>query len=237
MKKINTLRGLLLATTLLIGACGSDPLPVAPKVPAAQASQMPAPLPGSTDDPNARYMIQQTLQAVRGLPAYSLEMRWFQKKGEKSAEGVYDITGQAPRSTKVVIREGKNQGTKIVFTGGKTARVRASGLLSAVALDLAVDSDRLKSVRGYTLAETDMKATMDMLGDPRHQARVLAKDATSVTMEVHGGPLLQGCVGMTAKIDPRTSLPMLIELRDTKEVVYRLEMNNFKRLARADLKI
>lgn len=233
----STLRGLTLATLLFTSACGSDPLPVAPKVtPPPQSQIAPAP-PGATDDPNARYMIQQTLQAVRGLPAYSLEMRWFQKKADKTAEGVYDITGQAPRSTRVVIREGKNEGTKILFTGGKTARVRAAGILSAVALDLAVDSDRLKSVRGYTLAETDMKATMDMLGDPRHKSRVISQAPDGITMEVSGGPLLAGCVVMTAKVDPRTQLPMLIELRDSKEVVYHLEMKNFKRLAKAEMKI
>lgn len=181
------------------------------------------------EDPAARELINKTVAAVRGLPGYQLDMKWMQKQGSNTARGLYDIIGKAPRTTRIDIKEGKGKGTKVLYTGGSTAKVRPDGFLSAVTVDLAVTDDRLLSVRDYTIPQTDMKALMDQFVDPRHTAKLLGQGMFGGTaVEVAGGPLLKGCVKMVVEVDPATGLPKLIDQYDAKEVVFRLEIKNMR---------
>jgi hypothetical protein len=180
------------------------------------------------DEAAARTLINRTVAAVTALPAFTLEMPWTQKQGQQLARGLYAITGRAPRSTLILIKEGKGQGTRVLYTGGTTAKVRAGGLLGAIALDLSIQDDKLKSLRGYTIRETDLTAMMAQLANPGHRARVTATEGARVRVELTGGPLLAGCVRMTADLDAQTGLPLALAQYDAREAVYTVEMRNMR---------
>jgi len=182
----------------------------------------------AADNPQARELINRTFATVRDMASYQLDMKWMQKQGSNTARGLYEITGKAPRTTRIDIKEGKGKGTKVLYTGGSTAKVRPDGLLSALCLDLPVTDDRLMSVRDYTIPQTDMKSLMDQLVHPRQQATLLGQGKFGTAVEVKGGPLLKGCVKMIVEIDPATALPKLIDQYDAKEVVFRLEIQNMR---------
>lgn len=236
-------RSLVAAALLsILAGCGTDgptrtscgtgaaDLPAVQPGPGGYIGGPPGAQPGAPgqDDPQARALIQRTSEAVRALPAYQLEMRWMQKQGSKTARGVYDITGKAPRTIRIDIKEGKGAGTKVLFTGGSTAKVRPDGLLGAITVDLSVNDDRLTSVRGYNIPQTDLKGLMDQLIDPRHKARLLAQSPERAAIEVMGGPLLKGCVKMVVEVDPNTGLPLVIDQYDAREVVFHLDIRNFR---------
>ncbi len=211
---------------------GSDKLPSVQPVPGEYVGGPGGPgLPAGAagqDDPQARALITRTSEAVRALPAYQLEMRWMQKKGSTVAKGVYDIIGKAPRTIRIDIKEGKGKGTKVLYTGGSTAKVRPDGVLGAITVDLSVNDDRLLSVRNYNIPQTDLKGMMDQLVDPRHKARILAQTQERVAIEVSGGALLKGCAKMVMEIDPNTALPLTIDQYDAREVVFHLDLRNFR---------
>lgn len=193
--------------------------------------------PAAGDDAQARALITRTVTAVRGMPGFQLEMKWMQKLGSATTRGLYDIIGQAPRTTRIFIKEGKGKGTKVLYTGGSTAKVRPEGLLGAITVDLDVSDDRLISTRNYTIPQTDMKALMDQLIDPRQRTKLLGQGQYGTAVEVSGGPLLKGCVKMIVEIDPLTALPKLIDQYDAKEVVFRLELKNFRARKNASVEI
>lgn len=211
-------------------ACGtSTPMrPVRPSPPPElPASPPPAAMPGGQSE-LARQIIAFTAGKMGAVRAYSLEMHWMQKQDREVTKGVYDIKGKAPRSTFIDIKKGKGEGSKVLFTGGDKAKVRAAGLLGAIAVDLAVTDERLRSVRGYTIPQTDLTALLDQLADSRHQARVLQMDAQRAAVEVSGGPLLEGCQRMVAEINLQTGVPLSISQFDAREAVFQIQIRNFQ---------
>lgn len=216
---------------------GSDKLPAVQPVPGEYIGG-PGGQPGTgQDDPQARALINRTSETVRALPAYQLEMKWMQKQGSNVARGVYDIVGKAPRSIRIDIKQGKNEGTKVLYTGGSKAKVRPAGMLGAITVDLSVNDERLLSVRDYNIPQTDLKGLMDQLVDPNHKARLLGQAPGKAAVEVSGGALLKGCVKMVVEIDPTTGLPLTIDQYDAREVVFHLEFRNFRAKSSVSLDI
>ena len=216
---------------------GSDKLPTVQPQPGEYMGGPGGQPANAQDDPQARALIGQVSQTVRALPAYQLEMRWMQKQGAKTAKGVYDITGKAPRTIRIDIKEGKGEGTKVLYTGGTTAKVRPQGLLGAITVDLSVNDDRLLSVRNYNIPQTDLKGMMDQLVDARHTAKLLMNTPDRAAVEVAGGPLLKGCVKMVVELDPKTGYPLVIDQYDAREVVFHLELRNFRAKSNVSLDI
>ena len=239
---------LLLTLPLVVTGCGKEPpaaptcappaplrtfAPLPPQGPGAQPGALPGPPPGG--QPAA--LIAAAIAAARALPAYELEMRWEQKQGARRTQGIYSVAGQAPRTTRIVIKSGESEGTRVLYQGGTTARVRLAGLLGAVALDLPVDDERLRSVRGYTIAQTDLPAFLTLLGDPRHRTVALGEAAAGPRIGLAGGPLLPGCVRAEAILDRQSGLPAQLAFYDAREVVYRIELRNFRAARHTTLEI
>ena len=78
---------------------------------------------------------------------------------------------------------------------------------------------------------------MGQLGDAGHVARVVKQTADTVAVEVSGGPLLKGCVKMVMEADAATGLPKIIDQYDAREVVFHLDIRNFRAKKNVDLSI
>lgn len=219
-------RLLLPLLTLSLAACGAQPAgvecpaPVEPEpVPVTSA---PAPAPNA---PGGLALVQRAQAAFKAMGGYETEMSYYQKMGAKTASGVYALAGKQPRKLKIEIKQGNSQGAKLYWEGGKTIKVRPGGFLSAIALDLPLDDNRIISVRRYTLDQTDLPAMFNLMLDPAN-----AVSAGEQGMVIITGPhLLKGCVRMVARFDPATTLPTDVELSDAKEVVFRMRLRNFHR--------
>lgn len=220
----------LLVTALALAACGTNPAgakwkrPASPEPePTATAPVAPSPAPGVPGSPGAE-LIERSYAAFQAMPGYETEMHYMQKKGAEKAEGVYGIAGKQPRKLKILIKTGKNTGTKLYWEGGEKLKVRPSGFLSAVTLDLPITDSRFRSVRGYTLDQTDIVSMFTMLRDPQNRAELTAPGVVTVT----GPKLMKGCVKMVTTFNTATQLPQRVELSDSREVVFRMELKNFR---------
>lgn len=236
------MRKLVFLLALGATACGMQPAthpkPIslgtsaaAPAVPARPvASAAPA------ADP-AHAFLARANAAFLALPAYHAKMSFFQTNGEKSGSGVYDLSGKQPRTLNLHVIEGDGQGTKILWTGGDTVKVRPAGLLSAITVDLQQDDERLKSVRGYTLKETDIPGLMGQMGDPANQLAGPTQTADGAVVRVTGPHLLKGVVAMTGTFDPVTMLPRKVEMTDGHQVVLRFVISNMRAQSSISLEI
>jgi outer membrane lipoprotein-sorting protein len=172
-----------------------------------------------------RAIVQQSQAKFKAMAGYETEMSYFQKMGAKTASGVYQLAGKQPRKLRIEIKQGNSTGTKLYWAGGSTIKVRPGGFLSAIALDLPLDDDRIISVRHYTLDQTDLPSMYNVMLDPANAVSTGEPGMVIVT----GPRLLKGCVRMVARFDPTTSLPTSVEMSDTKEVVFRMQLRNFRR--------
>lgn len=227
----------LVAMGLLAVACGASPgapptdRPTVPP-PAPAPSGTPGPV-----DPGAQATVAKATMAFKSLKAYSAAMSFFQKNGSHVASGIYDISGKQPRNLRMEIRTGNSQGTKLLWTGGKTIKTRPGGLLSPIVVDLATTDNRVMSVRGYTIDQTDLTALMGMMADKRGHATLGIQTSKITFVQVTGPHLLSGCTRMAVGLDPASSLPRIVELSDRREVVFRIKLDGFKRLGDVSLDI
>jgi outer membrane lipoprotein-sorting protein len=234
---LRSLRSIWLMAALAATACGAEPSAVAPVCPDPEPTPLESPsgAPGAPAGSlgDARALILKSESAFKAMKGYEADMSWMQKQGSETASGVYQITGKQPRQLRVVIKQGHNEGTKLFWTGGKTAKVRPGGFLSAIAVDLPLSDKRLLSIRNYNLEQTDLPAMYAMLLDPASAATLTAPGMVSLT----GPRLLKGCVKGVVRFDMATLMPQQIELSDAREVVYRVNLKAFRRNDRASLDI
>ena len=155
---------------------------------------------------------------------YRMKLNFFQKQGSQTSAGVYDMQGSQPRTLVINILQGNSSGTKLLWKGGSTCKVRPTGFLSALTVDLAISDERVVSVRGYTLAQTDIPAMYKLLDAPGNHAVLVAPGVVEVT----GSGLLKGIVKMRGTFNAATAIPTRIEMWDAKESVVRMTIDGLR---------
>lgn len=183
---------------------------------------------GVPDNGAAQYWARAVSQAHQQVPAYTAQMTYLQIAGSKTVRGVYDLRGKRPRLLRIQILQGEGQGTKLSWSGGKTIKVRAAGLLSAIPLDLPLTDPRIISPRGYTLDQTDIPGLLSLLNHPAAQVQFMGEQGGTATLRITGSHLLSGVRDMTARINTRTGFASSVEMSDGRQVVFRIELMNFR---------
>lgn len=220
----------LLVMALALAACGTSPTgakwtrPTKPEPTAtAPADPAPPPSPGAPAG-SAAELIERGYASFSAMSGYETEMHYMQKKGAKTSTGIYLIAGKQPRKVRIIIKEGNSQGTKLLWEGGDKIKVRPTGFLSAVTVDLPLTDDRFKSVRGYTLNQSDVVAMFTMMRDPANKAELSGAGFVTLT----GPKLMPGTIKMVVNFDATSNLPYKVEASDSKEPVFRMELKNFR---------
>jgi len=227
-----------LAMMTALAGCGSDRHSGPPTTLPTQAP-MPLPLPGTQpDNPAAAWQwVDRVLRTHQAVRAYESQLAFYQKSATEEIRGMYDLRGKQPRLLRIQILEGASKGAKLLWQGGRTIKVRAAGLLGAIPIDLDLTDKRIISIRGYTLAQTDLQSLLAMLSNPAAQARFLGEQGGFGYVEVRGPHLLPGCVSMVVRVDGRTGYVRTIEMSDRREVVFRMELRTFRPVADVSLDI
>lgn len=217
----------LMAGVMLVGACGLDSATSAK----AQPSPTPRPSlpPGGTSAPlNARELVNAAQRAFFSLPGYQTDLHFFQKKGAKTSRGVYQITGKPNHQMKIVIEQGEGSGTKLFWNGTKTVKVRPSGLLGALVVDLDLHDEKIMSIRGYSLDQIELSNLLGMLNDPQAKLLSAGKTEGGYRLLISSQRLLSGCATLDISFDAGTFLPKTIQMSDGREVVFGLELRNLR---------
>lgn len=234
--------GSVLVATLAC-ACGSGTagpgLPSAP-VPGATLPMpsVPNAPPGDTGGAQAaqtwRVRLNQAHGAVR---AYTAQMAYFQKASGQMYRGAYDLRGRTPRNLRIQILQGNGQGTKLSWTGGRTIKVRAAGLLGAVTLDLPLTDPRIISPRGYTLDQIDLPGLLSLVNHPGAQVTFLGEQGGQAYLRVTGNHLLAGTTSLVTGIDTRTGFANFVEMSDAREPLVRIDLKQFRPVSDVSLDI
>lgn len=228
---------LVVLCSALTVACGAKPGSVSSAAPPeiTTGAAQPTPGPSSSAQPGSvGALIAHSHEVFAAMPMYHLRLAYTQKSDTESSKGVYDIYGQQPRTMKIEVVEGSGEGTKLLWKGGKDVQVRPSGFLSALTLNLPLGDSRLVSIRGYTLAQTDLSAMYGYMTDAANKATQLAAD----TFDVTGPHLLSGVTHMRATVDLTTWLPKTVTMTDAKNVaIYTLGIEKLVRTSGVTMSI
>jgi hypothetical protein len=242
MRNTRYLAGIAVSA-LLLAACGkqagTQTKPIAIDGPAPVPSiglPLPAPNVGGATDP-AHEALAKAIAAFKAMPAYEAKMAFMQKSGAKAVKGVYALGGKQPRTLRLYVETGTGEGTHILWTGGEKVKVRPAGILSAVTVDLPQDDDRLKSVRGYVLSDTDIPAMFTFLSDPANTLSPPQQTSEGLLLHCAGHKFPKGVVAMNGVFDPVTMLPRKVEMMDSKEVVLRFVITGMTRKSDISLSI
>ncbi len=184
----------------------------------------------ATDLESPGVTADQAVQAARSgflaLPGYRTTMRFFQKEGAREARGLYAVTGMPPLTIRIHIVKGTGQGTTLLWNGGPTAQVRPAGFLHFATFTLSITDDRLVSIRGYSLAQTNLDALLAQAANRQNRRRLVT--ATPPTVSVRGPDLLPGCVRMLVRLEPRTLRPVTIEAFDARQKVFEIDLSHLE---------
>lgn len=214
-----------IAIAALLAGCGKAPA-TTPKLQTQTTPQpMPTLAPGQQPaDPTV--LLKQMLAASNALlGGYQLDMRWFQKKGTTTSSGLYGIAGIQRKMT-IEVKQGSGEGTHLLWEGGSTVRLKLAGLLGAVPVTLKITDDNVVGLRGYTLAEINLPDLLKLIADPNHKPQALPGPTPAVSLA--GGKLLGGTVRLDVFVSPANALPVKLEFRDAREVVYRIELQGLR---------
>ncbi len=214
---------------LALSACGSTGPTGTPK----PKVSLPPPAPGPSvapapPDTKAIDLVAKAQKAFAALPGYRTEMKFFQKGPQKSSDGLYDLSGKPLRHMRIEILEGGGKGTRLLWNGGASVKARAPGLLSPIVITLPLADERMQSVRGYTLAQTNIASLLDMMADKRNHLAYVGTSGNSEVVSATGRYVLGGCSKMTASLDRTSLMPVGVDATDGREVVFKVRLQKFR---------
>ncbi len=213
------------------GGCGGAaptqplyPTPI-PQGPYQPQPYQPQPYQPQPTVQSAAMTLYEAQMAFLRLPGYHTSMQFMQRNGQQVATGIYDLTGVPPYTLRIDIQQGTGAGTKLLWTGGPSVQVRPSGLLSLVTVNLSLTDNRIESLRGYDLSQTNIYSLLRMAADSANRAVLVP--ASEPLVEVTGPHLLAGCSRMFAAFQPGTMYPQMIEFDDASQMVVQMNLSGF----------
>jgi outer membrane lipoprotein-sorting protein len=133
---------------------------------------------------------------------------WFQKPGRYRLE-VSDATDSLKR------------GSRSVFdTQHRTISSRPGGPLSFVKIDGTLDDARSKSVRGYTLDQTDYASHINAMLAGGAQVHLVQGRGNGPTLELSNPSKFHGIDALRETLDPQKMLPTYFEMTEKGQVVH-----------------
>lgn len=129
--------------------------------PSTSATPTPKPSTSTTETAKekGRKIMDSVIEKINNAGAIQADVDKVEKDLNSSSTNSYSLKFYARKTKEVKIEvvEGKNKGTKLLYTSGDSGKVkvRPAGLLSVVTTDLAKTDDRIANINGYILDETD----------------------------------------------------------------------------------
>ena len=185
-------------------------------------------MPGAPGAPGASQslmQLQQTWASVRTLSAtYDL---W--EKGSKGTETAnvkfyWKKPGQYRYEVSKHSTSLKNGSRSVFNTRTRKIQSKLAGLLGVATISGTLDDERSKSVRDYTLDQTDYATQTELLFTPGAQVTQLAPNVLQLAQPAK----YRGIEALRVTLDPVKRLPVTFELVERGVVVYRKRISGLQ---------
>ncbi|MBM3266863.1 MAG: hypothetical protein FJZ01_04365 [Candidatus Sericytochromatia bacterium] len=124
----------------------------------------------------------------------------------------------------------KKAGTKAVWKGGDTMKVKPSGLLGFAKVDLAIGDTRLLTENGWKINQFSLKANIDTLTNPSAKVKYMGRSQlanyTLALADVSGPLKMTKADHIKMGIDINTKLPVYAEYLQGTKLLYSMRLLN-----------
>lgn len=120
----------------------------------------------------------------------------------------------------------KNGSTSVFDRNTRQITSKLAGLLSVVPIKGTLDDSRAKSVRGYTLDQTDYATLTEMLWAPAADVQIVSPPGAPMVYALQQPRRFPGIEALRFTLDPQNHLPVSFEMVAQGQVVYRLHVSN-----------
>lgn len=247
MKKIAVLMAAgLLASTMLAG-CGANPAanstPTRSQVPAQrlapapgyQPGQMPGAGGGGAMDQKTQQLMQIIRQAYMTNTGFKATISTYEHgKGKTETDTLKIAYQKSPLRMRLDILSATNsqaKGVKLHWEGGSDFKIKPTWMPFAVGV--GIDDNRVISLNGWTIKETDVTCIFNVLLDPSTQVKVLGDnqnfDGQMLTaVEVHSPKSPKGVDREVVGIDPTNGLPKARLMFQGQNLLYKLTVKSLQ---------
>lgn len=225
---------LLLASSLLAVGCGTThstaperPVRTAPPASGQYPPGFGMPNPGAPQAPGAGQAAQfvaQLGQAWSAVRTLSGTYELTEKKGSETETAKVKMFLKKPGQYRLEVATSsstiKNGSTSVFDTKTRKISSRLAGALSFVPINGTLDDARTKSVRGWSLDQTDYVKQTEVFLIPG-AAVTLLPGGTGPTLEIARPTQWPGIEAIRITLDPTKMVPVAFEMTERGQVVYK----------------
>jgi len=187
----------------------------------------------------AQKILLKSKQSYDKLQNYTATFNMYSKRNDKtvpkgkpvlSTETKYIF--QPPRNSAFeVVKHNLSLvvGAKMVWKGGTTAKVKASGVLGLFPLDLSLDDDKMTTNRNWRLDQLDHIGILSRALDEKAQVELLGKteinSKQAYMIQVKGTGLDSEVTHENIAIDTKDFLIIADEMYSDKDLIFQLKIN------------
>jgi hypothetical protein len=229
-----------------LAGCGSDPVPTSSELtglkPTAGTGTTPgqqyqAPgTPQAGSEEAAKALIRDVGAAFQTIQGYSGNIECTDAKDGTGKQVISKaaVKFMKPENIRVELTynsdDPKKAGTKAVWKGGDTIKVKPSGLLGFAKVDLAVGDTRLLTENGWKINQFSLKANIDTLTGASSKVKYLGRSQlasyTLALADVSGPLKMSKADHIKMGIDINTKMPVYAEYLQGTKLLYSMRLLN-----------
>ncbi len=192
--------------------------------------------PAAGSEAAAQALVKDVGAAFQTLQGYSGSIECTDSKNGtgKNIISKANVKFMKPENIKVELTfnsdDPKKAGTKAVWKGGDTMKVKPSGLLGFAKVDLSIGDTRLLTENGWKINQFSLKANIDTLTSPSAKVKYLGRNqlgSYTLAMADVSGPLkMSKADHIKMGIDITTKLPVYAEYLQGTKLLYSMRLVN-----------
>jgi hypothetical protein len=193
---------------------------------------------GANPEEAAKALIKDVQAAFQTLQGYTGQVECTDSKdgtGKKIVSKA-DVKFMKPEQVRIDLTfnsdDPKKAGTKAVWKGSDTIKVKPSGLLGFAKVDLPTGDQRLLTENGWKINQFSLKANIDTLTNPTSKVKYLGRNQlgsyTLAMADVSGQLKMSKADHIKMGIDIDTKLPVYAEYLQGEKLLYSMRLLNVK---------
>lgn len=195
----------------------------------------------ATTDAAAQALIRDVQAAFATLKGYSANLEAVDVNAEtgKKVTSKANVKFMKPEIVRVDLTynsdDPKKAGTKAVWRGGDTIKIKPSGLLGFAKVDLSTGDPRLLTENKWKINQFAMKANVDTLTSPTSRVKYAGRSQlgayTLAMADVYGQLKVSKADHIKMGIDINTKLPVYAEFLHGTKMLYSMRLMSIKMTA------
>lgn len=193
-------------------------------------------MPGAAEeDGRGRVQVSRFLEAYQRTAAFTARLDVLTRQGKQESQMLLRLSYARPSRMALTVLTARDfpaaNGTTVTWLGDRRARVSTRFYGLPLGITLPISDDRICNLRGYSVEDVSLAHEVPILQDSATRLRYLGRatvgGVAAEGVEVRSSRLLRGIERELVWLDPRTHFPLLREMYESGQVVYRMALTDY----------